>query len=308
MKWIVFALGSVLAFGGLVAILQGYDIIEVERGWTLVISGATALSAGIVTVALGFVVARIEALITVSMQARNAVPLGDRPAARLALASLRAPVAEAADAARAVPAAAEPAPASAADAGAEMPASPDVEPQQETAVPDFSFADLDFRPPPTAADEVMAPLAAAPVPAVAAKARPRASFVPPPRVPAKSVPAPGPWPSEPAPVAALPAAPTRPAKAEAAGAGKAEHDWLDQALAGVEPDAKAPSMPASEEAKRSFIPETQQPTVPAVVGRYEANGASYVLFDDGSIEAETDNQVYHFASMAELKKFIEGSA
>ncbi len=32
MKWIVFALGLVLVAGGLAAIWQGYDIIEVERG------------------------------------------------------------------------------------------------------------------------------------------------------------------------------------------------------------------------------------------------------------------------------------
>ena len=74
MKWIVFALGLVLAFGGLVAISQGYDIVQVERGWTLVISGATALSAGIVTLALGFVVARIEALIALSAKERNSDP------------------------------------------------------------------------------------------------------------------------------------------------------------------------------------------------------------------------------------------
>ncbi len=44
---------------------------------------------------------------------------------------------------------------------------------------------------------------------------------------------------------------------------------------------------------------------PTVVGRYEANGASYVLFSDGTIEVETDGGTHRFASMAALKDHIE---
>ena len=46
-------------------------------------------------------------------------------------------------------------------------------------------------------------------------------------------------------------------------------------------------------------------TSAAVIGRYEADGTSYVMYADGSIEAQTYSGVYRFASMAELKAFIE---
>ncbi len=58
------------------------------------------------------------------------------------------------------------------------------------------------------------------------------------------------------------------------------------------PEAPRPAMPALAEA-------------PTVVGRYEANGASYVLFSDGTIEVETDSGTHRFASMAALKEHIE---
>ena len=58
------------------------------------------------------------------------------------------------------------------------------------------------------------------------------------------------------------------------------------------PEAHRPAMPAMAEA-------------PTVVGRYEANGASYVLFSDGTIEVETDGGTHRFASMAALKDHIE---
>ena len=59
------------------------------------------------------------------------------------------------------------------------------------------------------------------------------------------------------------------------------------------------------------IPEAPRPAepvlaeAPTVVGRYEANGASYVLFSDGTIEVETDGGTHRFASMAALKDHIE---
>jgi hypothetical protein len=47
---------------------------------------------------------------------------------------------------------------------------------------------------------------------------------------------------------------------------------------------------------------------PEIIGHYDAQGAHYTLYADGSIEAETPHGVYRFASMAELKSFIEGQA
>ena len=44
---------------------------------------------------------------------------------------------------------------------------------------------------------------------------------------------------------------------------------------------------------------------PAVIGRYKAGTTSYIMFADGSIEAESEAGVFRFGSMAELKAFIE---
>ena len=52
-------------------------------------------------------------------------------------------------------------------------------------------------------------------------------------------------------------------------------------------------------------PAKVEPTS-AVIGRYEADGTSYTMYADGSIEAQSSAGVYRFASMAELKAFIEG--
>ena len=52
-------------------------------------------------------------------------------------------------------------------------------------------------------------------------------------------------------------------------------------------------------------PVASQPTS-AVIGRYEADGTSYTMYADGSIDAQSDIGLYRFGSMAELKAFIEG--
>ncbi len=49
------------------------------------------------------------------------------------------------------------------------------------------------------------------------------------------------------------------------------------------------------------------PSQSAIIGRYEADGTSYVMFADGSIEAQSEAGVYRFSSMTELKAYIEGT-
>lgn len=49
----------------------------------------------------------------------------------------------------------------------------------------------------------------------------------------------------------------------------------------------------------------QEPeTAPSLVGRYSAGGATYKIFSDGSIEAETDHGAFKFASMSEFKAHL----
>ena len=86
-------------------------------------------------------------------------------------------------------------------------------------------------------------------------------------------------------------------------------------LPGAEPPspvtAEAPGLPAAVEVHDPEpVPEPPPapPTMvdaPTVVGRYEANGASYVLFSDGTIEVETETGTHRFASMADLKDHID---
>jgi hypothetical protein len=60
-----------------------------------------------------------------------------------------------------------------------------------------------------------------------------------------------------------------------------------------------PPAPQTPEPPR---PEQAQP--PTLVGRYGAGGANYSIFSDGSIEAETDQGAFKFASMGDFKAYI----
>ena len=43
---------------------------------------------------------------------------------------------------------------------------------------------------------------------------------------------------------------------------------------------------------------------PSLIGRYSSGGASYMIFADGSIEAETAEGTFRFASMGEFKRYV----
>jgi hypothetical protein len=45
-------------------------------------------------------------------------------------------------------------------------------------------------------------------------------------------------------------------------------------------------------------------TPPALIGRYSSGGANYMIFADGSIEAETEEGAYKFGSMGDFKQFL----
>jgi hypothetical protein len=49
----VILLGLALVLAGLYGMWTGWDYIQLERGWSLFIGGATAVSGGVVTIALG---------------------------------------------------------------------------------------------------------------------------------------------------------------------------------------------------------------------------------------------------------------
>jgi len=99
---------------------------------------------------------------------------------------------------------------------------------------------------------------------------------------------------EPAPPAARPApevAPTETAQAEAAP--EEEDEPVNENRAG-----HLPSLHEVEET----LAHPEPP--PKLVGRYSAGGAHYMIFADGTIEAETDEGQFKFSSMSEFKAYI----
>ena len=68
-RWALRFLGLALGLGGAAAMLCGWDIVQVERGWSLFIAGASALSGGAVVIALAEVVARLDRLLAETARA-----------------------------------------------------------------------------------------------------------------------------------------------------------------------------------------------------------------------------------------------
>ena len=66
---------------------------------------------------------------------------------------------------------------------------------------------------------------------------------------------------------------------------------------------RAGHLPTLEEVE-SAIAHPEPP--PTLVGRYSAGGANYMIFSDGTIEAELEGGAYRFASMGDFKAYIAG--
>ncbi len=75
MSFLVLVLGTLLSFGGAAALYSGYGNVEVVRGWTAVIAGTTALSAGVVTIGISFILRCLVRLQTFLEIERGLVPL-----------------------------------------------------------------------------------------------------------------------------------------------------------------------------------------------------------------------------------------
>jgi hypothetical protein len=91
------------------------------------------------------------------------------------------------------------------------------------------------------------------------------------------------------PAAEVEAAPAKPALVAEPTPGPAPAE-----AAPAEPEPPAEEAPAPAPA----------PAAPTVIGTYNSGGNSYVMFSDGSIEADTPSGRFRFASLDELKDFI----
>jgi hypothetical protein len=52
--------GVLLSIAGAASVWQGLDIVQLERGWTMVISGAVAFTGGVVTLAIGLLTREVR--------------------------------------------------------------------------------------------------------------------------------------------------------------------------------------------------------------------------------------------------------
>jgi hypothetical protein len=105
---------------------------------------------------------------------------------------------------------------------------------------------------------------------------------------------------EPAPVAEIPGPSPSASRLEAidASVGKEEQAVLKAADIIPEPGPEPSQVSAPGGSKPS------EPPAPTVVGTYNSGGNAYVMFSDGSIEADTPSGHYRFKSLDELKDFI----
>ena len=158
--------------------------------------------------------------------------------------------------------------------------------------PPFLPPKLGPQPPDWTAPEATAATAPPPEPAPAP---------PIPQPAALRAPPPPPEQAPPAPEAAREPPPPRPPdltpfeEPAAPVAGGAEEEPVNENRAG--------RLPSFREVEESLAhPEAP----PKIVGRYSAGGAQYRIYSDGSIEAETDEGQFKFASMTEFKAFVAG--
>ena len=329
---------TVIVFGvfifllGLAVAGNSYGYIQVERGWSMVISGTIAFSAGLILIALGLILRQLKILSASAAQvalflakagqsaaaAQQVAPVVRAPEAETVVE--QAPALEEAASVEQAPAPtaedfAAPSPAwmmrsttYATAFGAARVVEPDTAPEEEfanenrdwlaKAVAEEVAAQEDLfqeRPVHEAADEEAAATAAAhdtPAREVLAEEEREETVVEP--APNKGY---G-WEKaveelieEPEEIGAL--------------AHEAAEPLRRQGPDEVPQPAPEPQGEAIHEEPEE---EAAQPPTPAILGQYEANGARYILYVDGTIDAETAHGVYRFASMDELKRFLERSA
>jgi hypothetical protein len=77
------------------------------------------------------------------------------------------------------------------------------------------------------------------------------------------------------------------------------------------PQAHASTDPAADESETSSQsrqgaePAPERGAEPDVIGRYSSGGSDFTLYSDGSIDAQTEQGLFRFESMAELRAHIE---
>ena len=287
-------LSLAMIVGGLASVVFGWDIVLSERGWTMVIAGSVAAGSGAILLGLAAVTGRLGRI-------------------RKDLASVHEELSR---------------------LGAPSPPLPTIDPVNAVTSALLSGAAGDGGPsaaPETKPDEAQPPLPLFMRPADAAE---------PDRPPADDD-RPSPWPERPPaagrsePVVADDDGPAAADAARDLGVGEPGPASADRGperpavgprdLPAAEPEDqadRAPPRPREADVVPSAVPlrereaarpeESAEPaeTAPGtdrsahVIGTYTSGDNRYVMFSDGSIEAETPEGVFRFDSLDELKEFI----
>jgi len=82
-------------------------------------------------------------------------------------------------------------------------------------------------------------------------------------------------------------------------------DWLERTAREFDRELGRDGLSKDEPGAPEPPPPTPARPEPAVVGRYSSGDTNYLMFADGSIEAQTPEGVMRFASLTELKRFVE---
>ncbi|KQQ13042.1 hypothetical protein ASF53_12630 [Methylobacterium sp. Leaf123] len=308
------ALSSVMILGGIAAVVQGFPYVRLESGLAMVIGGSTAASAGVVLLGLTAIVYRLRTLHGAVESLREASPPLSIPAATPAgTVPWEAPEAPAFTAPEVSPperpsftglgmAGAGAAGLAGLSIGALRPGARGSEPVFEDPTPSAE-------PQPSAVEPLL--------PNLLPEAAPRASdddlfrspepAHEPERAPAFPEPEPVTLPN--------PVAEERDAARIAAQTPAAEpiglRSFLDEPapapLPEVQPEPEAVA-PAPQEVvaheTEAQEPEANAPEERHAVGSYASGANTYVMFSDGSIEADTPRGRFTFASLDELKSFV----
>ena len=67
---------------------------------------------------------------------------------------------------------------------------------------------------------------------------------------------------------------------------------------------RAGHLPSLEAIETVLETPEEPPGPPTIIGSYSSAGANYKIFSDGSIEAETSEGTFQFASMADFKQHL----
>ncbi|WOJ90729.1 hypothetical protein RZS28_05415 [Methylocapsa polymorpha] len=357
MSYLVFGLGLLLSLCGGAAAYFGYGIVAVERGWASLIAGATALSCGIITIALGFILRSLGKLQAVLEADRGTKPLLREPAQGGGANPSWAPQEQALDLESplgfgegASPIQAPPAAEPIAEASA-PPVEPlgdhrgrarifSARPREDASVSPVSIDDVrrlvaakikrsPSAPPQSSASEDYKAGASGARESGKVNSAPAANMTSAPVFEREAEPRhPGDgtgWSgSSPGAAARPPETETAPIAAPFRAASKQIDEGAGRQTAVRQAEAEVHEtarLVSESQASRAQLPPEPRPggaeaasssaslhrleEGPAIVGRHESDGTSYVMYADGSIDAQSERGIFHFNSMADLKAFIE---